>query len=130
MRLSLSKPGLTNQTMTNNKIAYNYFVYINECNDKSYYTGVTNDLERRMWERNEGFIKGCYTYERRPVVFKYSELFSDIIQAIAREKQLKGWSRKKKEALFAQDWAEISRLVKSKKSVVAKEINQSSTSSD
>ena len=112
------------------KIAHNYFVYIIECSDKSYYTGLTNDIERRLLEHNTGFAKGCYTYDRRPVELKYSELFQDITQAITREKQFKGWSRKKKEALFKEDWEELKRLAKSRSSVTAKIIDQSSASSD
>ncbi len=96
------------------KIAHNYYVYIVECNDKSYYTGVTNNLERRIWEHNNDDNALAYTYKRRPVVLKYWLRFQDINQAIAWEKQLKGWSRKKKEALFKEDWEEIKRLAKCK----------------
>ncbi len=94
-------------------LAYNYTVYILECKDGSYYTGVTNDLDRRLWEHNTGFNVGCYTYSRRPVRLKYYETTKDIKQAILREKQLKGWSRKKKEALFKEDWNELIGLSKS-----------------
>jgi putative endonuclease len=83
---------------------YNYFVYILQCSDTSYYTGVTNDIKSRLWEHESGMIKNCYTFERRPVQLKYFELYHDIKEAIAREKQLKGWSRKKKEALFRRDF--------------------------
>ena len=106
------------------KIAHNYYVYIVECSDKSYYTWVTNDYERRLWEHNNDDNRLSYTFKRRPVLLKYCERFQDIKQAIAWEKQLKGWGRKKKEALFISDWEEIIRLAKSKVS------NPSSTSSD
>lgn len=96
------------------KIAHNYYVYILECNDKSYYTGVTNNIERRIWEHHNDDNALAYTYKRRPVVLKYYQHFQDITQAIAWEKQLKGWSRKKKEALFKEDWEEVRRLAKSK----------------
>ena len=92
---------------------YHYWVYIVKCNDGKYYTGVTNDLDRRLKEHNEGINPKCYTYERRPVILMYEEHFHDINQAIAWEKQLKGWSRKKKEALFTEDWDELKRLSKS-----------------
>lgn len=92
------------------KITHNYYVYIVQCNDGSYYTGVTNNLERRIWEHQTGYNKDCYTFLRRPVELKYNEHFYDVKNAIAREKQLKGWSRKKKEALFKEDWEEIRRL--------------------
>ena len=92
---------------------HNYYVYILECHDGFYYTGVTNNLERRMWEHQTGYNKECYTYKRRPVELKYAEHFSDINTAIAWEKQLKGWSKKKKQALFNENWKEIQRLAKS-----------------
>ena len=95
------------------KLSHNYSVYILECRDGSYYIGVTNGLERRLWEHNTGFDIGCYTFSRRPVILKYYETTNDIKQAILREKQLKGWSRKKKEALFIEDWNELKRLSKS-----------------
>ena len=98
------------------KYGHNYYVYIVECKDKSYYTGITNDLDRRLWEHNSGYNETCYTFTRRPVELKFYEHFTNIHSAIAFEKQLKGWSRKKKEALFINDWKEISRLAKSSKS--------------
>ncbi len=105
------------------KTAHNYYVYIVECSDKSYYTGVTNDYERRLWEHNNDENKTSYTYQRRPAELKYCERFQNIKGAIAWEKQIKGWSRKKKEALFTDNWDEIKRLAKSKNT-------PSSTSSD
>ena len=93
---------------------YNYWVYIVKCKDGKYYTGVTNDLDKRLQEHNEGINPRCYTFERRPVKLMYEEHFRDINQAIAWEKQLKGWSRKKKEALFRRDIEEIKRLARSK----------------
>ena len=96
------------------KIAHNYFVYIVECSDKSYYTGVTNNIERRIWGHNNAEKSSGYTFKRRPVILKYCQRFQDITQAIAWEKQVKGWSRKKKEALFIEDGEEIKKLAKSK----------------
>ena len=101
---------------------HNYFVYIVECSDGLYYTGVTNDVDHRVSEHNEGIDPKSFTFKRRPVKLRYWLRFSDIHQAIAWEKQLKGWGRKKKEALFNEDWDEISRLAKSR--------SQSSTGSD
>lgn len=91
---------------------HTYFVYIIECADGLYYTGVTNNLERRISEHNEGLDPKSFTYKRRPVVLKYAQLFNDVNQAISWEKQLKGWNRKKKEALFKEDWEAIIRLSK------------------
>ena len=96
------------------KNGHNYYVYIVQCSDGSYYTGVTNDLERRLWEHETGYNESCYSFKRRPVELKYSEHFHDINNAIAWEKQLKGWSRKKKEALFRGDWEEIGKLAKAR----------------
>ena len=80
-----------------------YFVYILECSDDSYYTGVTNNLEKRINEHQSGIIKG-YTNKRLPVKLVFSERFIDIDQAIRFEKQVKGWSRKKKLALINRDF--------------------------
>jgi putative endonuclease len=96
------------------KLGHNYFVYVVECADASYYTGITNDLERRLLEHNNGADVRCYTFKRRPLVLKYYCQFYDVNQAIAFEKQLKGWSRKKKEALFREDWDELKILSKSR----------------
>jgi putative endonuclease len=76
-----------------------YFVYILKCSDDSYYTGVTNNLEKRFSEHQSGIIKG-YTSKRLPVRLVFSERLTDINQAIRFEKQIKGWNRKKKEALI------------------------------
>lgn len=65
-----------------------------------------------MWEHGTGYNEKCYTFTRRPITLKYHELFHNINNAIAWEKQLKGWSRKKKEALFKGDWEEIKRLAR------------------
>ena len=75
-------------------------VYILECSDSSYYTGVTNDLDRRLWEHETGYDPSAYTFFRRQVKLVYSDWISDPSQAIALEKQIKGWSRAKKEALI------------------------------
>ena len=80
-----------------------YFVYIVECIDGSYYTGVTSDLEIRINEHNSGFYKG-YTPSRLPVKLVYSNKFTNINDAINAEKQIKGWSRAKKEALIIGDY--------------------------
>ena len=73
-----------------------YYVYILKCNDDSYYTGVTNDIEKRLGEHNSDHSVTAYTYKRRPVQLVYCQQFNDIKQAIELEKQIKGWSRKKK----------------------------------
>lgn len=106
----------------------NYFVYILECLDKSYYTGVTINLEKRLAEHQSGTING-YTSTRLPVRLIYSANFSDINEAIRFEKQVKGWSRKKKEAFIRGDFDALVQLSKSKIKN-NKVIDQSSSSSD
>jgi len=96
------------------KLAHNYYVYILQCADGSYYIGITSDQERRLNEHNEGIDPNCYTYIRRPVELKYFEHFTEVMQAIAREKQLKGWSRKKKEALMNGNFESLKELSKKK----------------
>ncbi|MBL0047416.1 MAG: GIY-YIG nuclease family protein [Bacteroidetes bacterium] len=87
-----------------------YFTYILECADKSYYTGITNDIDRRIAEHNEGENPSAYTYSRRPVKLVYLEQFFDPSTAIELEKQIKGWSRKKKDALIANNWDKLKEL--------------------
>jgi len=84
-----------------------YYTYIVECLDKSYYTGITNNLERRINEHNLGTLKSAYTYDKRPVTLVWFETFSDVNQAIMMEKKVKGWSRRKKEALIKEDWEKL-----------------------
>ena len=59
-------------------------------------------------------MRALILFSRRPVEVKYFEIFTDVNQAIAREKQLKGWSRKKKQALIAQNFDKLKELAKSK----------------
>src|SRR4030095_6414783 len=96
------------------KTEHSYILYIVECKDWSYYIDITNDLEKKSWEHNTGQDINSYTYSRRPVELKYFETFTDVNQAIAREKQIKGWSRKKKQALIAQNFDKLKELSKTK----------------
>lgn len=84
-----------------------YYVYIVTCSDESYYVGVTNDYLRRVKEHNDGINQECYTYFRRPVQLKGVFEFDSIYKAIEFEKQVKGWSRKKKEALISGNLNEL-----------------------
>lgn len=77
-----------------------YCVYILLCSDKSYYIGVTSELDNRLWQHQTGYFVNCYTYDKRPVELKYFEETNNVWDALCREKQLKGWSRKKKKALI------------------------------
>jgi putative endonuclease len=87
-----------------------YFVYILLCKDHSYYTGVTSNLENRKHEHDTGYHPNSYTSDKRPVTLVYFEVFQDIKQAIEFEKQIKGWSRKKKQALIDNNWDKIKDL--------------------
>ena len=89
-----------------------YYVYIVKCADQSYYTGITNNIELRLYGHNHGINPDCYTYKRRPVKLMFVQDFSNPKDAIAAEKQIKGWSRKKKESLFQDDWNKIHELAK------------------
>ena len=87
-----------------------FWVYIVRCADDSYYTGHTDDLDRRVAQHKEGAIPGCYTFKRRPVTLVFSQPCVTREEALAAEQQIKGWSWKKKEAMMRNDWAEVSRL--------------------
>jgi predicted GIY-YIG superfamily endonuclease len=77
-------------------------MYILECADGSYYVGSTNDLELRLQQHQTG--NGAnHTKKRLPVELVYFEIFDRIDHAFYREKQIQGWSRKKKEALIKKD---------------------------
>lgn len=76
------------------------YTYILQCSDQSYYVGCTNNLEKKLAEHNASKKGAHYTKLRRPVVLKYSEIFETLLQARRREKEIKGWSREKKESLF------------------------------
>lgn len=80
------------------------YVYILKCADNSYYTGVTNDMERRLKEHKSGKSISSYTSSKLPVELVFVERVQDPNQAIAFEKQIKGWSRRKKEALINGDF--------------------------
>ena len=82
-------------------------IYIVKCSDNSYYTGMTNSIDRRLFEHNSGKNPDCYTFIRRPVVLVWFESFSDPTQANMIEKKIKGWSRRKKEALINEDWDKL-----------------------
>jgi len=89
-----------------------YYVYILKCKDDSFYTGITNSIERRLYEHNVGIDKDAYTYSRRLVELVWFEMFTDPAQAIMVEKKIKGWSRRKKQALIDEDWDKLVRYSK------------------
>jgi putative endonuclease len=89
------------------------FVYMLKCADGSYYIGCATgeDLTKRIAEHQAGIYPG-YTSTRRLVTLVWSEYFQQITDAIAVERQLKGWSREKKEALISGNWDAIQKLSK------------------
>lgn len=91
-----------------------YFVYLLECEDKSLYTGITNDLERRLKEHKNG-IGGHYTSSHRAVKMVHTEKFKTRSGALKREAEIKGWRREDKLALYLTK-RRISALLQSSKS--------------
>jgi len=91
--------------------AMGIFVYMLRCADGSFYVGSAtgDDLQPRIDQHNAGHYQG-YTFTRRPVVLVWSEHFDRVTDGIAAERQIKDWSRAKKEALIRSDWAAIGRL--------------------
>ena len=90
-----------------------FYVYILRCSDGSYYTGITENIEIRLAQHQAGELPG-YTKKRRPVELMFCDEFLYMDDAIDRERQIKGWSRGKKEALIAGDWDLLVDLSKSK----------------
>lgn len=91
-----------------------FWVYILRCADGSYYTGHTDDLDRRIGQHQAGECDDGYTATRRPVTLIWSQECTTREEALAAEMQIKGWSRKKKEAMMRGDWKEVSRLARGK----------------
>jgi putative endonuclease len=92
----------------------NAYVYILRCADGSYYVGSTRaSLEQRVAQHDAGTFDG-YTARRRPVELVFQQDFDRITDAIAAERQLKGWTRAKKEALIRGDLATLHKLAKGK----------------
>ena len=89
------------------------FVYMLRCADDLFYVGSAtgDDLNRRIAEHESGYYPG-YTSTRRPVSLVWSEHFQRITDAIAVERQIKGWSRAKKEALIKGNWSALEQLAK------------------
>ena len=90
------------------------YVYILRCRDGRYDVGsARGSLEQRVAEHNAGTYGG-YTKSRRPVELVYSQYFDRITDAIASERQLKGWSRAKKEALVREDFDLLVQLARNR----------------
>lgn len=90
------------------------FVYILKCSDLTYYTGVTNNIERRLIEHQSAYSDTSYTAQRLPVELVYFTEIQGELQAIAKEKQIKRWSQAKKEALINGEFSNLPNLAKKK----------------
>jgi putative endonuclease len=91
-----------------------YYVYILKCSDKTYCTGFTSNLEQRFFEHQEGKHIESYTYKRRPLELVFYFEFSEVGFAIDTEKQIKKWSKIKKEALINNEYEKLLNLAKKK----------------
>ncbi|PKA83442.1 putative endonuclease [Ulvibacter sp. MAR_2010_11] len=81
-----------------------YYIYILKCADGLLYTGLTNDIARRLLEHQNGLNKTSFTFKRRPVELIFHQELNDIRQAIYFEKKIKRWSAKKKMSLADHDF--------------------------
>jgi len=88
-----------------------FYVYVLRCIDYSYYVGHTDDIQRRIAQHDAGEIPG-YTEGRKPVRLVFVQEFSNRDEALAAERQLKGWSRAKKEALILENWERVRLLAR------------------
>ena len=88
-----------------------YFIYImTNANKSVLYTGITNDLIRRVYEHKQHLDKGSFTDRYNVEILLYYESTSDVKAAIEREKQIKGWNRKRKEKIITSknpNWEDI-----------------------
>lgn len=91
-----------------------FWIYILKCADNSYYTGHTDNLEQRIAQHQQRYFPDCYTATCLPISLVFSQPFPTRVEALTAERKIKGWSRKKKEAMMRGDWQEVSRLAKSK----------------
>jgi putative endonuclease len=88
-----------------------FFVYIIKCADHTYYTGMTNNINRR-WQEHcfSEDNKEAYTYSRKPLKLVFYESFNDIKQAFEFERKIKKWSKLKKQALINKNWDNLKDL--------------------
>ena len=97
-------------------VAWRHIVYILECSDGSYYTGSTDDINRRLWQHQEGVESSSYTYTRRPVKLVWTaEETRYHYDALRWERQIKGWSRVKKLALIRGEFDALHEIVKAER---------------
>ncbi|WP_029035313.1 GIY-YIG nuclease family protein [Salinimicrobium terrae] len=90
------------------------YVYILKCTDDTYYTGITSNLQKRLVEHQSAKYPESYTAKRLPVELVFYAEFTDINIAILQEKQIKSWSRAKKEAAIEGRFEDLPNLAKKK----------------
>ena len=98
------------------------YMYILRCIDDSYYTGSTKNMTIRLWQHQNG-LGAKHTAKRLPVELVYVEVFDRIDEAFWREKQVQGWSRKKKEALMASDFNQLHLLAECQNETTHRSLN-------
>jgi putative endonuclease len=86
-----------------------------QCSDNTYYIGHTDNLENRVEQHHLKVYSSCYTATRLPVKLIFSQEFATREEALTSERQIKRWSRKKKEALIKNDWNMVSIQAKRRK---------------
>ncbi len=84
-----------------------FYVYILRCNDGSYYVGHTDNVEARFLAHQQKTLP-CYTNSRLPVSLVFVQDFGSRTEAFSAERQIKKWTRKKKEALIEKNWKKVS----------------------
>ena len=89
-----------------------YYVYILKCSDSTYYTGFTSRLSERFKEHQTGKYLDSYTFKRRPITLAFYAEFTNPSIAIETEKQIKKWSKVKKEALIDCEFQKLPNLAK------------------
>ncbi len=89
-----------------------YFVYILKCNDGTLYTGVTNNIEKRILAHNTSKAGAKYTASRRPVTLQYSETLETKSLALKREAQIKTLTREQKQTLISNSKYETTKTIR------------------
>jgi putative endonuclease len=90
-----------------------FWAYMLHCRGGYFYTGHTDNLENRIAQHESGMLPG-FAFEYAPIKLVWSQEFATRYEALAAERQIKGWSRAKKLALIQGDWLKIAELAKNK----------------
>ena len=88
-----------------------FFVYILECSNGTFYTGNTSNLDLRISQHISGYDHKAYTYNLRPVTLAWAQEFPTRTDALSVERQIKGWSHEKKQALIENNFEKIHQIV-------------------